>query len=176
VLNAHLPIRQVAYFVPDIRAAALAHSRTFGSGPYFVLEHVALTSSMHRGVTRPFDHSSAYGQWGALMIEFAMQHNDDPSAFHDMYPAGSGRFGLHHTALWVDDLAGAIAGFEVEGLAIAQYAETTTGTAFAFVDGVECCGHMIELYEPSPGLTGFYAMVAAAAEGWDGADPIRELG
>jgi len=35
---------------------------------------------------------------------------------------------------------------------------------------------MIELYEPTPGLTGFYAMVAAAAEGWDGADPIRELG
>lgn len=172
---AAFPIRQVAYFVPDIRAAALAHSRAFGSGPFFVLEHVELTCSEHRGVARPFDHSSAYGQWGAVMIEFAAQYNPDRSAFHDMYPAGSGRFGLHHTALWVDDLAAAIARFEAEGMPLAQYAETTTGTAFAFVEGVEKYGHMIELYEPTPGLTGFYAMVAHAAGGWDGDDPIREL-
>ena len=32
---------------------------------------------------------------------------------------------------------------------------------------------MFELYEPSPGILGFYAKVAEAAEGWDGRDPIR---
>lgn len=170
-----LPIRQVAYFAPDIRAAALAHSRAFGSGPYHVLNHVELVSSEHRGVSRPLDHSSAYGQWGAVMIEFAMQHNPDPSAFHDVYPLGSGRFGLHHTALWVDDLAAAIAHFAAEGMALAHYAVTATGTAFAFVDAVERYGHMIELYEPSPGLTGFYGMVAQAADGWDGRELIRDL-
>lgn len=171
-----LPIRQVAYFVADVRAAALEHSRSFGSGPFFVLDHVPLTSSTHRGVARPLDHSSAYGQWGSVMIEFAAQHNPDRSAFHDMYPAGSGKFGLHHTALWVDDLAAAISRLEADGLALAQYAETTTGTAFAFMDGTERYGHMIEIYEPTPGLTGFYGMVADAAQGWDGADPVRTLG
>lgn len=171
-----MPIRQVAYFVADVRAAALAHSRSFGSGPFFVLDHVALSSSEHRGVARPLDHSSAYGQWGGMMIEFAAQHNSDRSAFHDMYPAGSGKFGLHHTALWVDDLAAAIARFEADGMALAQYVGTTTGVAFAFMDGTERYGHMIELYEPSPGLTGFYGMVAAAAEDWDGSDPVRTLG
>ena len=174
--DAARPIRQVAYFTADVRAAALAHSRSFGSGPFFVLDHVALTGSSHRGIERPFDHSSAYGQWGSVMIEFVMQHNPDRSAFHDLYPAGSGRFGLHHTALWVDDLAAAIARFEADGMALAQYSETTTGTAFAFMDGSAHYGHMIELYEPTPGLTGFYAMVAAAAEGWDGTDPVRTLG
>lgn len=171
-----LPIRQVAYFVADVRAAALAHSRMFGSGPFFVLEHIALARSEHRGIARPLDHSSAYGQWGEVMVEFVVQHNPDPSALHDMYPCGSGRFGLHHVALFVPDLPRAIADFARDGLELAQYAETATGTAYAFIDAVARHGHMIELYEPSPSLTGFYAMVADAARGWDGGEPVRSLG
>lgn len=176
MVAASLPVRQIAYFVADLHEAAAAHTASFGSGPFFVLEHVALTRNEHRGVSRLFDHSSAYGQWGAVMVELVVQHNPDPSAFHDMYPAGSGRFGIHHTALIVPNLATAIAGFAADGLALAQYAATTTGTDFAFIDAVERYGHMIELYEPTPTLTGFYAMVAKAAENWDGSDPIRKLG
>ena len=173
---ASLPVRQIAYFVADLHAAAAGHTRSFGSGPFFVFEHVPLTHSEHRGVARPFDHSSAYGQWGDVMVELVVQHNADPSAFHDMYPHGSGRFGIHHTALFVDDLSAAIAGFADQGLALAQYATNATGTDFAFIDAVERYGHMIELYEPTPTLTGFYAMVAGASEDWDGGDPIRKLG
>ena len=173
---ATFPVRQIAYFVADLHEAAAAHTRSFGSGPFFVLEHVALTRSEHRGVACPFDHSSAYGQWGAVMIELVVQHNPDPSAFHDMYPLGSGRFGIHHTALIVDDLAAAIAGFAADGMALAQSATTVSGTDFAFIDATRRYGHMIELYEPTPTLTGFYAMVAKAAENWDGRDPIRKLG
>jgi catechol 2,3-dioxygenase-like lactoylglutathione lyase family enzyme len=129
-----LPLRQVAYFVANVREAALAHSRRFGSGPFFVIDHVPLTRSEHRGVPRPLDHGSAYGQWGEVMVEFVMQHNPDPSALHDLYPRGSCRFGLHHTALFVPDLAGAIAEFSAQDMPLAQYAETATGTAYAFVD------------------------------------------
>jgi len=170
---ADLPPRQIAYFVPDIRAAALAHHRQFGSGPFFVIDHVALSRSEHRGTPRPLDHSSAYGQWGGVMVEFVQQHNPDPSAYHDMYPAGG--TGLHHIALFVDDLGAALAEQAAAGNQTAQYAVTTTGTAFAFVDTTRSLGYMLELYEPSPGLTGFYAMVAAAAEHWDGSDPIRTI-
>ena len=174
--RATLPLRQVAYFVADLAGATAAHTRSFGSGPFFVLEHVALSRSEHRGIACPLDHSSAYGQWGEVMVELVVQHNPDPSAFHDMYPVGSGRFGIHHTALFVDDLQAAITAFAADGFALAQYAETATGTNFAFIDAVERYGHMIELYEPTPTLNGFYAMVAAAAENWDGREPIRKLG
>ncbi|MFO6446413.1 VOC family protein [Erythrobacter sp. NE805] len=171
-----LPVRQLAYKVETLEAAALAHHRAFGSGPFFVLRHVALASSRHRGVERPFDHSSAYGQWGSVMVELVVQHNPDPSALHDMFPHGSGSEGLHHAALFVDDLEAAIARFAAEGAPLAQLSVTQTGTAFAFVDARASLGHMLELYEPTPQLTGFYDFVAAAAEGWDGSDPIRELG
>jgi hypothetical protein len=33
----------------------------------------------------------------------------------------------------------------------------------------------VELYEPSERLVGFYAMVAKAAEAWDGPHPVRIL-
>ncbi|MBU7580481.1 MAG: VOC family protein [Porphyrobacter sp.] len=171
-----LPVRQLAYKVNDLEAAAAAHHRQFGSGPFFVARHVALASSLHRGTARAFDHSSAYGQWGAVMVELVVQHNPDDSALHEMFPYGSGAEGLHHAALFVDDLAAAIARFTSEGAPLAQLSVTQGGTAFAFVDTRASLGHMLELYEPAPQLTGFYDMVATAAGGWDGRDLIRELG
>ena len=171
-----LPVRQLAYKVNDLEAAAAAHHRTFGSGPFFVLRHVALSSSVHRGVARPFDHSSAYGQWGSVMVELVVQHNPDDSALHEMFPYGSGHEGLHHAALFVDDLDAAIARFASEGAPLAQLSVTESGTAFAFVDTRSRLGHMLELYEPTEQLTGFYDFVAAAARGWDGRDLLRELG
>ena len=172
----HLPVRQIAYFVPDIEAAAREHGKLFGSGPYFIARHVRLVSSFHRGIRQPFDHSSAYGQWGDVMIEFLQQHGDGPSACHDLYPAGSGRYGLHHTSAFVDDIDTAIEHFEQQGMALAQDCVTEGGTRFSFVDASTTLGHMIELYEPTPLLLGFYDTVREAAQGWNGSDPIRELG
>ena len=42
-------VRQVAYFVPDVVAAARRHASLFGSGPYYVAEHIPLTLCEHRG-------------------------------------------------------------------------------------------------------------------------------
>ncbi|MFZ9394567.1 MAG: VOC family protein [Erythrobacter sp.] len=169
------PVRQIAWFVPDIVAAAHAHHAAFGSGPFFVFEHVPLSWSEHRGVAVRHDHSSAYGQWGEVMVEFVMQHGDDPSAFHDMFPVGSGAQGLHHMAIWVDDLETAIAHLARQSMPLAQLSQTATGTRYAFVDATNSLGHMLELYEPTEALTGFYAFVREAAQGWDGTDPIRHL-
>ena len=150
-----LPIRQLAYKVNDLEAAAAAHHRAFGSGPFFMARHVALASSQHRGVERPFDHSSAYGQWGSVMVELVVQHNPDDSALHEMFPWGSGKQGLHHAALFVDDLEAEIARFEADGAPLAQLSVTEGGTAFAFVDTLPTRGHMLELYAPTPLQTGF---------------------
>lgn len=173
MLPPDLAVRQLAYAVQNVEAAALAHHRRFGSGPFLVLRHIALISSTYRGVEQPFDHSSAYGQWGGIMVELVQQHNPEPSAVHDMYPHGSGREGLHHAALFVDDLQAAIVRFEAEGMPLAQLSVTQTGTAFAFIDAREQMGHMLELYEPTPQLTGFYDFVAKAARDWDGCEPVR---
>ena len=158
-----LPPRQIAYFVEDAKAAAIRHHRMFGSGPYYLSEHIPLATSLHRGVQRPLDHTSAYGQWGEVMIEFVQQNNPGPSAFHDMYPERSDQFGLHHVALFVDSIEQEIGRFEAEGYAIALDAAMNDGFRFAFVDTSSSLGHMLELYEPQDVLTQFYGMVAQSA-------------
>jgi hypothetical protein len=170
---AKLPIRQVAYFVPDVRAAAERHSALYGSGPYFVADNIPLRLALHRGREAALDHSSAYGQWGEVMVEFVQQNNPGPSAFRDMY--GEGGEGFHHVALIVDDLAAARARFEEEGMETALYAEMLNGFAFVMMDATARHGHMIELYEGVPTLTGFYDMVREASLSFDGGDLLRPI-
>ena len=165
------PVKQIAYFVPDIIAAARAHSRTFGSGPYFVAEHIPLSLCRYRGQPAELDHSSAYGQWGEVMVEFVQQNNPDPSVFRDLYPKGDQ--GMHHVALIVDDLPAEIARFEAAGHATAFYAEVAPGVGFAMMDCVAELGHFVELYEPTPELLGVYDLVRSAAKTFEGGDPIR---
>jgi catechol 2,3-dioxygenase-like lactoylglutathione lyase family enzyme len=157
------PIRQIAYFVPDVRAAAARHHALFGSGPYFVAEHIPLAQSIHRGVLRELDHSSAYGQWGEVMIEFCSQNNPGPSAFRDVYPEGSDRSGLHHCALFVDSVEEAVKRFGSEGYEVALDARMMDGFRYVFVDTLASMGHMLELYEPADKLLAFYEHVGAAA-------------
>jgi len=167
-----LQVRQLAYFCADIRAAALAHHRRFGSGPYFVADNIPLATSVHRGVERLFDHSSAYGQWGDVMIEFVQQNNSGPSAMHDLYPEGSGRWGLHHAALWVEDVDRAARRMAKEGFPPAQRSVMNDGFVFVFVDTSATYGHMLELYAPTGTLVDFYGAVADAARGWQGGEVL----
>ena len=160
---ADLPIRQIAYFVADVRIAAQRHHALFGSGPYFVADNIPLARSIHRGIERPLDHTSAYGQWGEVMIEFVQQNNAGPSAFHDLYPEDSGREGLHHVALFVDSLEEAEARLNGEGFETALDAAMLDGFRYLFIDTVSAYGHMLELYEPAPTLTGFYDFVRRRA-------------
>ncbi len=171
-----LPIRQIAYFCADVRAAARAHHAVYGSGPFFVADNIPVARAVHRGVERLHDHSSAYGQWGDVMVEFVQQNNPGPSPFHDMFPEGSDSYGLHHVAVFVDDVDAALAEFAAQGASCAMRAEMADGFVYAFADTSASLGHMTELYAPRPSLLSFYAMIADAAKdfGRDGA-PERDL-
>lgn len=169
----HCPVRRIADFVPDVGAAARKHAAMFNSGPYLIAEHIPLRSALHHGRPTELDHSSAYGQWGDVMIEFVQQNNSGPSVFRDMFDKG--RQGLHHVALIVDDLREAQAHFEAGGMPTALKAVMNDGFVFLMMDAVEHHGHMIELYEGVPTLTDFYEMVSKASVGFDGSNSIRSI-
>ena len=168
------PVVQVAYFVNDAEASARQMAQRFGVGPFFFIEKIQLGWASHRGKEQNFLHSSAYGQWGHVMMELVQQDEEGPSPFRDMYAPGEE--GIHHTAMIVDSLASTYEQCESLGLEVATRAETLTGTEFAFIDTVNQMGHMLEVYERSPGLTGFYDRVRDASQGWRGHDPVRRVG
>jgi hypothetical protein len=167
-------IVQVAYDVgdgSDVRTAAARHAARFGAGPFFVNEHIPLASVEHRGEPAVFDHSSAYGQSGGVMVELVRQHRVEPESLRlQLSQRGTG---VHHVAYFVDDLDREADRLEELGYPQAMLAATASGRRFAFHDAVAELGHLLEIYELDDGLAGFYAMVADAAAGWDGRDPVR---
>ena len=143
---------QIAYAVPDVHLGAGRWQGSFGAGPFVIAEHIVLESARVGGEERGpsgFDHSSAYGQWGEVMVELVQEHTA---------PIGA-RVGLHHLAFFVDDIVTASHALAAAGWPEALWATTGTGTAFAMHDARADLGHLIELYEPSPGLLAFYAKV-----------------
>ena len=158
---------QIAYATDDVHAAARRWTDR-GIGPFFVLEHIALAHAEIDGVSTTFDHSSAYGQWGELMVELICQHDPGPTPV-------VGTPGVHHVALFVDDFDAASSDLTSGGFARSLYARTAGGQEFAFHDARATLGHFIEIYERSPRLDGFYAMVRDAAQSWSGTDPVRLL-
>jgi hypothetical protein len=162
---------QIAYHVPDPEQAAREYAGRFGWGPFFLFEHIALASCRYRGAKALFDHSSAYGQAGDLMIELITQHDDSPSVLRDLYTADE--IGVHHVAHFVPSLGEALERARSSGVEVALEACTATGTHFAMLDVARELGHMIELYEGAGDLLKFYRHVRRAADGWDGAEPLR---
>jgi catechol 2,3-dioxygenase-like lactoylglutathione lyase family enzyme len=154
------PPVQIAYAVADVHAGAKRWQTSFGAGPFIISEHIALASARVGGEERGplgFDHSSAYGQWGEVMVELVHEHTA---------PIGA-TTGLHHVAFFVDDIGATSSALTAAGWPEALWATTGTGTAFAMHDARNDLGHLIELYEPSAGLLAFYAKVKLLASAHD---------
>ena len=165
------PPVQIAYAVNDAHQAADQWAKNFGAGPFFIAEHIPVTNVTHRGNPGVFDHTSAYGQWGNIMVELVQDHGDGPSAIRDLYAPGE--TGLHHVAYFVDDLDTATTELAERGFPLAMSAQARGTTRFHFIDAVSQMGHFLELYEPSSALQSFYQKVRDASIDWDGSDPIR---
>ena len=156
---------QVAYATDDVHAAARWWVDR-GVGPFFVLEHITLTDVEIDGSPATFDHSSAYAQWGSIMVELIHQHDPGPDPV-------VGSTGIHHVASFVDDFDAARAGLANDGFPCRLMARTAGGQAFAFHDARPTMGHLLEIYERTERLAAFYAMVRDAADGWTGNEPVR---
>ena len=164
---------QIAYVVPDVEKAAHQWAEQFGAGPFLVNRHIAVTNVVHRGQPAVFDHTSAYGQWGDLMVELVHDHGTGPSVVRERFAAHES--GLHHMAFMVDHLDSALDALAAAGYPVAMSAATASGTRFVFVDAVASHGHYFELYQRSERLTAFYDLVRDASLNWDGIDPVRYL-
>ena len=164
---------QIAYVVPDVEKAAHQWAEQFGAGPFLVNRHIAVTNVVHRGKPGAFDHTSAYGQWGDLMVELVHDHGTEPSVVRERFARHES--GLHHMAHMVDHLDSAIDALAAAGHPVAMSAATASGTRFVFVDAVASHGHYFELYQRSEHLTAFYDLVRDASLHWDGNNPVRDL-
>jgi hypothetical protein len=165
------PLHHVGYVVDDLAAAARRISAATGAGPFLMIEHVPLAHATYRGAPARYDHSTAFAQWGPVIVEISQVHAAEPAGLRDFFTAGR-HPAIGHVAWLVDDLEAESGRLERAGLPLVH--SGSSGPVRAnWHDGGDLFGHPIEVHRRGPELLGFYETIAAAARDWDGGEPLR---
>ncbi|EED34720.1 conserved hypothetical protein [Luminiphilus syltensis NOR5-1B] len=161
---------QNAWVVDDLEAACMKWVNELGVGPFFITEYKeAFTDVRYRGQPAALNMRVALAQAGPVQIEL-IQPLVDQCAYRDGVPAGT--VGLHHLCVWSHDFAADTACFESLGYPTVNSA-CLGGVSFAYFDTRPLMGCMFEIVEKNEGVVEVFAGIAAAAEGWDGSEPLR---
>ncbi|MBV9509234.1 MAG: VOC family protein [Caulobacteraceae bacterium] len=164
---------QNAFLVRDIDRAMDQWTRLVGAGPFFVGRDRDSSVLSLRGQPVLGATHVAVGQAGDVQIELFEILSERQGSGPQMFPMGE--FGLHHVAIFSDDLIEAVAGYRRQGYDLAAEAEFGGDSRAAFIDTRADFGMFIEVYQDARFFRDFYAAVAAAAASWDGSDPVRSL-
>ncbi len=168
------PVMQNAFVVTDLDAALNHWTRVMGVGPFFQFERVEFAQAWYRGRSVvDMDLTVAIGYWGSLQIELIHQRNDVPSIYTDFPARQLG--GLQHMGVLTDSVARDLGRLKSVGVEAVQQGTTAGGLRFAYVSTDQHPGGMIELIESNPRMLRFFAKMEAAAQEWDGRDPVRRI-
>jgi len=169
------PVMQNAFVVTDLDAALDHWTRVMGVGPFFVFERVEFAELWYKGQSAlDIDLTVAIGYWGSVQIELIRQRNDVPSIYTDFPARRMG--GLQHMGVITESVSRDLVRLQDAGIEAVQYGITTGGLRFAYVSTNQHPGGMIELIESNPRMLKFFAKMQAAAQEWDGSEPVRRIG
>lgn len=165
-------LMQAAFMVEDLKAAALAWTKTTGIGPFFVVPHIQLAEFDYRGKPGSgLDFSVAIAQSGGVQIELIQQHCDSPSAYRDLIAKGTQ--GFHHFCVYTDDYDATRQRYIDQGF-VSAIDGLFGDMRFCYIDTSPALGCMIEIVEEAAFESEFFVRIAEAARDWDGVtDPVR---
>lgn len=172
-------IRQIAFVVRDLEPALDYWTRTLGIGPFFVFRRIAVENFRYRGEPSPAPCMSiALANSGDLQVEVIQQHDDRPSAYRDFLAAG--REGMQHVSSWLTrgEYDTVMERQRAAGVVVAHEGQiSASGVRFAyFATDTAAGGLMYEIADlMEPQIYPLVTMIADAARGWDGKDPVRDL-
>jgi hypothetical protein len=164
----------IAYVVDDIEATVERLLAQLGAGPFFVMENVPLEDVTSAGEPATFAHNSAFGRWGEGTIELIQPASLAPERVEQAFAPPRPR--VQHVAYVAapDAVDGVRHTLGERGLS--PYLSTWLGGAETTLhDASTILGHDIEIHGDNEGLRGFFGMVSAAAEDWDGSEPLRAV-
>ena len=170
------PVFQTAFVVPELAPALQHFTGTLGIGPFFQFPTPLALDWLEIGGKRTdgfeiLSHAAlAYS--GDTMIEIIVP-GSDPSPYRDFLDAG--RHGLHHIRTIATDYDAQMAAARASGVKVAMEGELPL-SRFAYLETDTLYpGTMVEIIDMRAGMVELFAMIKAAAAGWDGSDPVRSL-
>jgi catechol 2,3-dioxygenase-like lactoylglutathione lyase family enzyme len=165
-------IHHLGYVVEELRAGVEQFSAATGAGPFYGMEHIVFDEVTYEDGPAVYDHSSAFGSWGPLIVELTQVHDAQPAGLREALTAPGA--GMGHVAWLADDLDEEVARLRAAGLEPFHTGRTGPATA-VWLRGGALFGHPIEVLARRDELLRFYEMVRGAARGWDRADPLRVM-
>ena len=165
-------LHHIGYVVEHLRAGIERFATATGAGPFYAMEHIEFDEVTYRGADAVYDHSSAFGRWGPIIVELTQVHEARPAGLADAL-VRPGR-GVGHAAWLAESLEAETARLRAAGLEPFHAGRTGPVSAVWF-DGGPLFGHPIEVLQRRDELLRFYATVRRAAEGWDGSDLYRAM-
>lgn len=162
------PVRQVAYIVDDVEAAALGWVKRFGIGPWRIKHGLRLDQCSYGGKLIDLDLSMASSYSNGLEVELIAQPEGPASMYSDFLQRNGP--GAHHLCFFPADYAAAEAHLLATGMHVTLEG-AIRGTRFAYFD--DGLGQVIELADVSADGLAVRAERAAMADTWDGTEPLR---
>jgi len=164
---------QTAFVSADIRTTMAEMTRAMKVGPWFLREHGVFADQFYRGQPATTALSIAMGYAGDMLFEIIQQLDDSPSVYRDVVAQRG--FGMHHFGVASDDFEATCAHYTAESFEEVYVAEVANGARVAYFDTFGRLPAMIEVIEYLPATQAMFASFKAAAENWDGTDPVRPL-
>jgi methylmalonyl-CoA/ethylmalonyl-CoA epimerase len=163
-----------AYLVEDIEATVNRLVDQLGAGPFYLIENVPLENVLSRGEPAEFVHNSAFGYCGGGAIELIEAVRLAPERVEKRFSAP--RPGIHHVGYAVPPTEVAELRRSLDERGLSQYLSSQLGEVDTTLhDATAVLGHDIEIHVDGEGLRNFFDMVAGAAQGWDGSEPLRAV-
>ncbi len=164
-------IVQMAYVVPDMRAAMERWIRDCGVGPWFLLESFTSPEQLYRGQPNTADIKLAMAFAGHMCIELIQPKDDRPSVYKEIIDQRG--YGFHHVGIAVTDVPRAQADYTARGYRTAFEAPVPSGGTVLYLEDGSFDPGFIELIPATPGMDEMFTRFWRASLDWDGADPIR---
>ena len=164
-------IMQMAYVVPDLKAAIGTWAERLRVGPWFVLDRFAGLNPVYRSKPSRAEIALAMSFAGHMNIELIQPLDEHPSVYREHIDRHG--HGFHHFGIATADFAADLERYEAKGMEVAFRLGVPTGGEVAYLDTHGTLPGFVELIETSPGMERAFAGFYGAALAWDGTNPIR---
>jgi catechol 2,3-dioxygenase-like lactoylglutathione lyase family enzyme len=163
---------QQGYIVPDLRAG-MEHWLARGVGPWYVIPPFSL-DALHYGKPTVCRITAAFACSGDQQIELITPLEGSGDNIYSDFLAANPAGGMQHLASWCDDVDGALARLEADGVDFVV-AQRYPGS-HAYLDVPGSPGVMIQLMPTIQRYLDLYNTGVAESARWDGRTaPIRTM-
>jgi len=163
-------VMQIAYIVPDLKAAIEQYRSAVNVGPWYVSEHFIGEEKTYRGVATNVDMTIAMSYSNQMCIELIQQLNDAPSVYTEVRDRRG--YGFHHWGVGTYEFETDAARYRANGYELAFWT-MLRGAPLAYFDTTGHLPGMIELIEMNKMREDMFTMMYEASLNWDGSDPVR---